>query len=181
MFEGIGPTEWLVILCALGLGFGAIKFLLVTQKDRQANTLPSSPAVPQPTGSLLSDETLARRLPLWRAMAGLFQGTQQASLNHPTLAQAVLASGLDAMSVHHILWHEVFPALQGQGLVAGASDAWLIERITAVLAGQPPEARGEQAAASVLLERQAVAQAWAETCAALPLEFQRLAAGAAPH
>lgn len=42
MFEGIGASGWLVILCALALGFGVAKFLLVESGTGRAARPPVS-------------------------------------------------------------------------------------------------------------------------------------------
>jgi hypothetical protein len=44
MPDDISATGWLVILCALALGFGLVRFLLVQMQDR------SSGLPPQPYG-----------------------------------------------------------------------------------------------------------------------------------
>ena len=33
MFVGISPSGWLVIVCALSLGFGVVRFLIVTMNE----------------------------------------------------------------------------------------------------------------------------------------------------
>lgn len=38
MFEGISPSGWLVIACALGLGFGVVRFLIVTMNEKPRET-----------------------------------------------------------------------------------------------------------------------------------------------
>lgn len=34
MFEGISPTGWLVIGCCMALGFGVVRFMIVTSRER---------------------------------------------------------------------------------------------------------------------------------------------------
>lgn len=36
MFDGIDATGWLVILSALALGFGMVRFMIVTAREREA-------------------------------------------------------------------------------------------------------------------------------------------------
>jgi hypothetical protein len=47
MFEGISASGWLVIVCALALGFGVIRFMIVTVEDRSAG-IPPPPSEPAP-------------------------------------------------------------------------------------------------------------------------------------
>ena len=46
MFEGISPSGWLVICCALALGFGVVRFLIVTmnEKSSEANARDARPS-----------------------------------------------------------------------------------------------------------------------------------------
>jgi DnaJ-domain-containing protein 1 len=46
MFEGISASGWLVIVCALALGFGVIRFMIVTARDR-GTELPPQPGEPE--------------------------------------------------------------------------------------------------------------------------------------
>jgi hypothetical protein len=36
MFDGIDATGWLVILSALALGFGMVRFMIVTARERES-------------------------------------------------------------------------------------------------------------------------------------------------
>lgn len=36
MFDGISPSGWLVIVCALALGFGMVRFLIVTMNEKSS-------------------------------------------------------------------------------------------------------------------------------------------------
>jgi hypothetical protein len=43
VFEDISASGWLVILCALGLGFGLVRFLIVTKRDESKPDPPRGP------------------------------------------------------------------------------------------------------------------------------------------
>lgn len=36
MLDGISPSGWLVIVCALALGFGVVRFLIVTMNEKSS-------------------------------------------------------------------------------------------------------------------------------------------------
>jgi hypothetical protein len=51
MFDGLSDISgfgWLVIVCALALGFGCVKFMIEARPDRPAQNPPAAPDQAQP-------------------------------------------------------------------------------------------------------------------------------------
>ena len=67
MFDGITPAGWLVILCALALGFGMVRFLIVTMNEKAAAENRAedgaTPNAPDDMASPPKEEDGARRPP----------------------------------------------------------------------------------------------------------------------
>ncbi len=74
------------------------------------------------------------RLKIWRALSDLFLDTEIDDLTYKYIARAVNESGLTVNEVESILWHEVYPVLEGNlrsvaGVWEGWSDEWLLQHL----------------------------------------------------
>ena len=72
------------------------------------------------------------RLKIWRALSDLFLDTEIDELTYKYIARTVEESNLILSEVENILWHEVYPVLEGNlrsvaGVWEGWPDEWLLQ------------------------------------------------------
>jgi hypothetical protein len=99
--------------------------------------------------TLLSAEQIARRLPLWDALADFYLDTECESFV-PAVARIAKQGGFSVEEVEHILRWEVRPALYFNyldmtGEWMGWDTDWLRDRIVDVMAKPPPVLIGRDA------------------------------------
>ncbi|CAN5117267.1 hypothetical protein BH10PSE3_BH10PSE3_33860 [soil metagenome] len=89
---------------------------------------------------MFTELEIARRMPLWCALAELFLDTEMQTGNYEAVAQAARDSGFTAVEVRDILENEMWPAfsfnlLDIAGEWAGFSDDYVRTRMEETLAG----------------------------------------------
>ena len=115
------------------------------------------------------------RLPLWSALSFLFLDTEISADTHRYIARQVISSGLSPEAVLEVLWFEVFPALCDNlrdvtGEWAGFDDAWLCERICAVV-DKKVKAYGPVGMLSVHQVIDIIETEWTYCCRYLPAAY----------
>lgn len=125
--------------------------------------------------SILSENDIEKRFPVWEALSDLFLDTELDEAAHQYISKVILASGYAPEEIHNILWKEVFPAVGDNlrcvaGEWAGFDREWLKERILLVKAQQSPSFSGV-GLISVKALIDITRQEWAAVCYHLPSEF----------
>lgn len=65
------------------------------------------------------------RIEIWRALSDLFLDTEIDEVTYEYIAQVVSRSDYTLTEIENILWHEVYPVLEGNlGSVAGVWEGW---------------------------------------------------------
>jgi hypothetical protein len=95
--------------------------------------------------SILSEDEIAARMPLWCALSDLFLDTQMQRQDYEAIARAAREGGFSVEQVRDIFEHEVFPALAFNlmsvaGEWAGFDPDFVRERILLTL-GRPQATR----------------------------------------
>ncbi len=91
--------------------------------------------------SILSEEEIKRRLPIWEALSELFVDTELNEASYQYIAKTIKQSDFEPKEIDHILWYEVLPGVGDNlrcitGEWSGFEQGWLKERILKVLSSQ---------------------------------------------
>src|SRR5437764_972755 len=116
-------------------------------------------------------EDLERRRPVWERLSDLFLDTELQDYHYSGIAQQIIESGYGPTEVHHILWEEVFPAIEWNlRHPCGVSEGFRVEYLQeAILVPSSPKQTANVQPGTA----RAIRDAWAEVCRFLPDDFKR--------